>query len=103
MGGSPAERKRSSVKVRQKKRLSELMSRAAYIDERCLLEWRGKPMAAVVSVEDLARLEKAAGAPKGPIEAVGALADFDDEVDRMKEDSYRVREQAQRQPIENWN
>ena len=78
-------------------------SGSAYTDERCLIERRGKPMAAVVSVEDLARLEKAAEAPKGPIVAVGALADFDDEVDRMKEDSYRQREQAQRQPIENWN
>ena len=86
-----------------KKRLSELMSRAAYTDERCLIERRGKPMAAVVSVEDLARLEKTAEAPKGPIEAVGALADFDDEGNRMIEDSYRQREQARRQPIENWN
>ena len=77
-------------------------SGSAYKDERCLIERRGKPMAAVVSVEDLARLEKAAEAPKGPIEAVGALADFDDEVDRMIEDIYRQREQAQRRCVENW-
>ena len=60
-------------------------------------------MAAVVSVEDLARFEQAAEAPKGPIEAVGALADFDDEADQMIEDICRQREQAQRQPMENWN
>ena len=36
-----------------KKNLSELMSRAAYNNERFLIQRRAKPMAALVSVEDL--------------------------------------------------
>ena len=41
-----------------KKHLSEIMSRVAYNNERFLIERRGKPMAALVSAEDLARLPK---------------------------------------------
>ena len=85
-----------------KRRLSELMSRVAYKSKRFLIKRRGKLMAVLVSIGDLARLEKAAEGPKDLMEAVGALADFYDEVDRMIEDIYRQREQAQRQPIENW-
>lgn len=41
-----------------KRRLSELMSRVAYHRERFLVQRRGKPMAALVSTEDLALLEQ---------------------------------------------
>jgi len=40
-----------------KSRISELIGRAAYGSERFLIERRGKPMAAIVSVQDLARLK----------------------------------------------
>ena len=40
-----------------KKTLSELMSRAAYNNERFLIQRRGKPMAALVSIEDLTAQE----------------------------------------------
>jgi len=73
-----------------KKNLSELMSRTAYNNERFLIQRRGKPMAALVSVEDLARLEKDTAAPKGLLAAVGALADFDG-LDSMIEEIYRQR------------
>ena len=82
-----------------KKNLSELMSRTAYNNERFLIQRRGKPMAALVSVEDLARLEKDTAAPKGLLAAVGALADFDG-LDSMIEEVYRQREQAQDRPVE---
>ena len=82
-----------------KKNLSELMSRAAYNNERFLIQRRGKPMAALVSVEDLARLEKDPVAPKGLMAAVGALADFEG-LDSMIEEIYRRRGQAQRRPVE---
>ena len=82
-----------------KKNLSELMSRTAYNNERFLIQRRGKPMAALVSVEDLARLEKDIAAPKGLLAAVGALADFDG-LDSMIEEIYRQREQAQDRPVE---
>ena len=76
-----------------KKNLSELMSWAAYNHERFLIQRRGKPMAALVSVEDLARLEMEPAPTKGLLAAVGALADFD-ELDSMIEEIYRQREQA---------
>ena len=82
-----------------KKNLSELMSRAAYNNERFLIQRRGKPMAALVSVEDLARLEEQPVARKGLLAAVGALADVDG-LDSMVEEIYRQREQAQDRPVE---
>ena len=77
-----------------KKHLSELMSRVAYNNERFLIERRGKPMAALVSAEDLAQLEQEPKAGQGLLSAVGACADFD-EWDQMIEEIYRQREQAQ--------
>ncbi len=77
-----------------KKHLSEIMSRVAYNNERFLIERRGKPMAALVSAEDLARLEQEPKAGQGLLAAVGACADFD-EWDQMIEEIYRQREQAQ--------
>ena len=82
-----------------KKNLSELMSRTAYNNERFLIQRRGKPMAALVSVEDLARLEKDIAAPKGLLAAVGALADFDG-LDSMIEEIYRQRGHAQDRLVE---
>ena len=61
-----------------KRRLSELMSRVAYKSKGFLIKRRGKLMAVLVSIGDLARLEKGAEVPKGLMAAVGALADFDD-------------------------
>ena len=77
-----------------KKHLSELMSRVAYNKERFLIERRGKPMAALVSAGDLARLEQAPKTGQGLLSAVGACADFD-EWDQTVEEIYRQREQAQ--------
>ncbi len=76
-----------------KKHLSELMSRVAYNHERFLILRHGKPMAALVSIEDLARLENETAGPRGLLAAVGALADFD-ELDEMIEEIYLQREQA---------
>lgn len=76
-----------------KKHLSELMSRVAYNQERFLIERRGKPMAALVSAEDLAKLEQQPTATKGLMAAVGACADFEEWEDFI-ENIYRQREQA---------
>ena len=70
-----------SVSVAEaKRRFSELVSRAAYGNERFLVERRGRPVGAIVSAEDLQRLEN--GAPSQPrrglLAAVGALADFEE-------------------------
>ncbi len=76
-----------------KKRLSELMSRVVYRGERFVIQRRGKAMAALVSAEDLARLEQEPVAPKGLLAAVGAWADFE-EIDQVVEGIYRQRRRA---------
>ena len=76
-----------------KRRLSELMSRVVYRGERFVIQRRGKPMAALVSAEDLERLEKDAAAPKGLLASVGAWADFAD-LDQVVEEIYRQRERT---------
>ena len=81
-----------------KKHLSELMGRVAYNKERSLVERRGKPMAALVSAEDLARLEQEPKTGQGLLSAVGACADFD-EWDQMIGEINRQREQAQERAV----
>lgn len=73
-----------------KKRFSELLVRAAFAGERFLIERRGKPLAALVSLEDLRRLEaheegnhgdKEDGGEEelqGLLAAAGILADYED-------------------------
>ena len=81
-----------------KKRFSELMSRVAYKEERFLIERRGKPMVALVSAEDLERLEREPSAPKGLLAAVGAWADYE-ELDQVVEEIYRQREESRGRPV----
>ena len=77
-----------------KAKLSELMARAGYGGERFLRERRGKPLAALVGVEDLRRLEGKAGVPatsdrpRGALALVGRWGDLlsDEESDAMVED-----------------
>ncbi len=76
-----------------KRRLSELMSRVIYSGERFVIERRGKPMVALVSAEDLARLEQEPVASGGLLAALGAWADFD-EIDDLMADIYRHRSEA---------
>ena len=76
-----------------KKRLSELMSRVAYNRERFLVQRRGKPMAALVSAEDLLILEQQKAPVRGLLSAAGACADFGD-FDLMVEHIYLDRTQA---------
>lgn len=78
-----------------KKHLSEIMSRVAYNNERFLIERRGKPMAALVSAQDLARLEQESKAPGGLLAAAGAWSELDeDEIDQFVQDIYKQREEA---------
>jgi len=74
-----------------KKRFSELMSRVTYGRERFLIRRRGRPMAALVSADDLARLEQEPAPPKGALAAVGIWADFDD-LDEVVKEIYEQRE-----------
>src|SRR5207244_9085270 len=63
-----------------KSKFSELINRAAYGQERFLVERRGKPVGAIVSAADLARLQAAEAVQprRGLLAAVGALADAED-------------------------
>ncbi len=76
-----------------KRRLSELMSRVVYRGERFVIERRGKPMVALVSAEDLARLEQEPVAPSGLLAALGAWADFE-EIDELVAGIYEQRLEA---------
>ena len=77
-----------------KRRFSEIMSRVAYKKERFLVQRRGRPMAALVSAEDLDRLEHEPVAPRGLLAAVGAWAEFEG-LDHLVDEIYRQRERAQ--------
>jgi prevent-host-death family protein len=67
--------------------------------DRYIIERHGKPVAAVVSIEDLEQLERsdaiempAAEHPIGALVLLGAWADVDDaEIDKFLEDVYAAR------------
>jgi prevent-host-death family protein len=60
-----------------KSRFSELLNRTAYGNERFLIRKRGRPVAAIVSTEDLERLEAEPRA-RGLAAAAGLFADVPD-------------------------
>ena len=84
-----------------KARLSEIINRVAFGHERLLVLRRGKPVAALVSVDDLRRLEAIDSARTGgenenvhPImRAFGGWADRDD-IDALLIEIYADREAA---------
>jgi len=83
-----------SVSVAEAKRdFSELMMRAAHKGERFIIARRGKPMAALVSMEDLRKLTPASEKPRGLLAAVGAWADFEG-LEKVIADIYRSRRRA---------
>jgi prevent-host-death family protein len=77
-----------------KNRFSELVNRVSYGHERYLVERRGKPVVAIVSAGDLARLEngEVGSSGGGLLSAVGLLADVE-EWDEIIEDIMRQRSQ----------
>ena len=61
----------------------DLVARAAYANERVVIERRGKPMAALISVDELRLYERLLSAYEDRMDAeaaLAALADGDDEV-----------------------
>jgi len=82
-----------------KANLSELMSHVAYGGERVIIERRGKPMAVLIGVAELERLDRDKAVNEHPFpELIGALG-TDEEVDRFIEDIYRSREQDIPRPV----
>ena len=93
------------VSVAQAKaELSALMAAVAYQGQRVVVERRGKPMAALVSVDDLEQIdgERATSArPRGALALIGAWGDLGDrEIEAMVADIYAAREQDTGRPVE---
>jgi prevent-host-death family protein len=88
-----------------KAQFSALMARVGYGRERFLIERRGKPLAALVGVEDLERLEgereDAPLRPLGAIALVGAWGEAEDrDLDSMLEEIYAERERDTGRAVE---
>ena len=83
-----------------KRRFSELMSKTLYKGERFIIERQGKPVAAMVSVDDLKKLETEAPATekRGLLAAVGAWADYR-KLDEFVADIYDTRRRASDRPV----
>jgi prevent-host-death family protein len=85
-------------RTQAKAKLSELLARVAYADERYVIERRGKPLAAIVSIEDFERLDgkpsETGEEPRGALALVGLWADImtDEEIDEMVAHIYAERE-----------
>lgn len=88
--------------AKAKAQLSELMSQVAYGGEHVIIERRGKPLAALVSIAELERLERvpAVAAKADLFEAmIGMWAEVpDEEIDRVIEDIYKDRERDYGRP-----
>lgn len=89
--------------VEAKSRFSELLSRAASGHERFLIRKRGKPVAAIVSTEDLARLmdeaESGSRTRRGLIAAAELLADLP-EWEGFVRDAYESRQTSTDRTVE---
>ncbi|OGO35773.1 MAG: hypothetical protein A2147_07910 [Chloroflexi bacterium RBG_16_57_8] len=87
-----------------KAKLSALMAEVAHGGKRVLIERRGKPMAALVSVSELDHLEQEsalAPKPRGALALVGAWREMDDlEVDQLIADIYARRLEDTGRPVE---
>lgn len=84
--------------------LSALISEVIYGGQRVIIQRRGKPLAALVSLDDLALIEreKAGDArPQGALALVGAWSEIEDEdIDSLVQDIYAQRAGDSGRPVE---
>lgn len=74
----------SNISVAEaKSHFSEYISKVAYANKRIIITKRGKPIAALVSVEEIKKL-KSSKEVKGLGETIGKWADFEDIKDNIK-------------------
>ncbi|MBA7674372.1 hypothetical protein ES703_82586 [subsurface metagenome] len=74
----------SNISVAEaKSHFSEYISKVAYADKRIIITKRGKPIAALVSVEEIKKL-KSSKEVKGLGEIIEKWADFEDIEDNIK-------------------
>ncbi len=78
-----------------KRRFSDVLGSVRHRGERVIVERRGRPIAAIVPLDDLARLE--GNAPRGVLALVGAFADAK-ELPRLLDDVVRARARQRRRP-----
>src|SRR4051812_23541340 len=87
-----------------KAKLSAVVDDVRHGSHRYLIERHGKPAAAIVSVEELEKLEaldQSAARPAGLLAFVGAWGDVDDGViDEFLEEIYRTRAEDMGRPVE---
>jgi prevent-host-death family protein len=88
-----------------KAHLSELMARVGYGGERFVIERRGRPLAALVGVEDLERLEaegrEVSSRSLGALALVGAWGEVQDrDLDTLLEEVYAERERDTGRPVD---
>ena len=86
-------------------RLSELVNQVARGGQRVVIESGGRPLAALVSVGDLERLEpspESAGRPRGLLALAGTWRDIasDEEVASMLEATYAERARDPGRPVD---
>ena len=86
-----------------KAHLSDLMAQVAYGGEHYVIERRGKPLAALVSVDDLERLQQGratSARPQGALAIVGAWREVDDpDLDALIADIYSQRARDMGRPV----
>ena len=87
-----------------KAQLSALMAEAAYGGQHVIIERRGKPLAALVSMKDLERLEQGQATsprPQGALALVGAWREAEDgNLQSLIEDIYASRERDTGRQVE---
>ena len=90
--------------AKAKVQLSALMAEVACGGKRFIIERRGKPLAALVSVADLKRLEQDHARPLRPLGAlalVGAWAELgNEEIDALVAHIYAEREKDLGRPVD---
>jgi len=86
-----------------KAHLSALVAEVAYGGQHIIIERRGKPLAALVSVSDLEHLQRdrpGSERPLGALALVGAWSEVvDDELDALVTDIYRSRLADEGRPV----
>ena len=86
-----------------KAQLSALAAEVAYGGQHVIIERRGKPLVALVSVQDLERLEQdraTSARPQGALALVGAWREVNDkDLECLVEDIYAAREKDTGRPV----
>ncbi|MBN1299243.1 MAG: type II toxin-antitoxin system Phd/YefM family antitoxin [Actinobacteria bacterium] len=87
-----------SVSVAEaKSNFSEYIAKAAYMDEKIIITKRGRPVAAIISIEDLKKL-KLNKQNKGLEDAIGKWVNFDD-IEKIVKKIYRNRKNQEERDV----